>query len=244
MSISGAGLNIRAMSIQSTAAGDPAAALSAFARIVWREIVSLVVLSVLFVMASLSVVTIGAALISLVDTYYSSVTFTGTGGGVSRRTADRANHFVKNIWTYLRTGVAYTALVILGILGLYYYFRLALFGGTMTSFALGVVGLYGTVLVFVVLYRAANVAVHADDDERPGIYLALKTAWGTVRGNLAFTSAHLVIAAILVVVSRVSVIALVVPLPALLALLEVVMYEELEGVGAKTLTYAYEDPQS
>jgi hypothetical protein len=234
------------MSFESSASGDPAAALSAFFRVLWREVVSLFVLSVLFVVAAMSVLTIGPAMLSLVDTYYSSVTFTGTGGGVSRRTPDRANHFVKNIWTYLRTGLVYTLVLLVAVAGLYLYFRLALFGDTLPTFVVGVVGLYATIFALVLVYRAANVVVHAEDadDEQPGFRSAVGEAWGTFKRDPAYAAVHLVVAAAIVVVCRISIIALAIPLPALLALLEVVLYEELDGIGAKTLVYAYKDPQS
>lgn len=232
------------MSTRSTASGNPAAALSAFASVLWREVVSIFVLSVLFVMASLSVVSIGPALISLVDTFYASTTFTGTGGGVPRRVPDRANYFVKNIWTYLKTGLGYTVIVLLGYGGVYYYYHLALYGRTLNTFVVGILGLYATVLIFVLLFRAANIVVHADEDERPGLLGAFRAGWSSITGNLAYTAIHLVIAAIIVVLCRITILTLVVPMPALLALLEVVMYEELDGIGAKTLMYAYKDPQS
>lgn len=231
------------MSMESRADQDPVAALSAYLRIAVSELLSIFVLSILFTLASLSIVTMGAAFISLIDTFYSSVTFTGSGGGVPPRTSDRANHFVSQIWTYLKTGLAYTVILILALVGLLTYFNLALRGGSFVTIVFGVAGIYATTIVLVILGRAANILAHAEDD-KPGIRRAVGEAWTSMRENLPYAGLHVVVAATIVLVCRAIPVLMPVALPALLALLEVLMYEELRGVGAETVKYAYQDPQS
>jgi len=222
---------------------NPIRALSTFGRVVWREALSVVVLSVLFGLASLSIITIGPAAVAMVDTFYSSVTFTGTGAGVPPRTADRANHFVASIWTYLRPGLLYTPLCIAAGLGLYGYYRLVQFGEGATSLVVGIVGFYVTALALVVMFRGANVLVHAPADDRPGTIRSLRQAWSSLTDLPGYAAVHLVIAASIAFLCRTFPVLLVVLFTGLLALLEVVMYEELSGVGARAIRFAYEDPQ-
>ena len=230
------------MSAETSAKQDPTTALRTFVRVALNEIISVVVLSVLFVIACLSLVTIGAAMISLVDTIYTSVTFTGTGGGIPPRTADRANYFVKQIWEYLWTGLLYTVVLILAAANLYGFFRLAFLGGNVASLLVGVAGLYLTTVILVVLFRAANIIVHADEDDRPGAIGGLRLAWSSMTDNVGYEALHVVVAATIVLVARSIPVAMIVVLPGLLALLEVLMYEELEGIGAEAILFAYTDP--
>ena len=234
------------MSVESPAEGNPAAALSTYFRILWREVVSIVVLSVLFSLATLSVLPMGAAMIALVDTFYTSVTFTGTGGGIPPRTIDRANYFMQRIWTYMRTGLVYTVMLLLSAVGLVLYPQFALRGNSVFQFLFGITGIYATVLVLVLLFRAGNLVVHAEDrdDDRPGFRSAVGTAWSELRASPGYLAAHVVAAATVTVVCMAFPVSLAVVLPGMLALLEVVMYEELDGVGAKAIRYAYEDPQT
>lgn len=234
------------MSVESPAEGNPLAALSTYFRILWREIVSIVVLSVLFSLATLSILPMGAAMIALVDTFYTSVTFTGTGGGIPPRTIDRANYFMQRIWTYLKTGLAYTVVLLLSVVGLLLYAQFAVFGGSVFRFFFGIAGIYATVLILVLVFRAGNLVAHAEDrdDDRPGFTTAVGRAWSELKLAPGYLAAHVVAAATITVVCMAFPVSLVVVLPGLLALLEVVMYEELDGVGAKAIRYAYEDPQT
>lgn len=231
------------MSTESSASQNPTRAVSTFLRVSLSEIVSVVVLSLLYTLAALSILPIGAGLLSLIDTFYNSVTFTGTGGGVPPRTSDRATHFVSSIWEYLRAGIPYTLFLILAVVGLFVYFEMAVFGGSTSSLAIGIAGIYATVLVLVLLFRAANIVVHASEDDRPGFVSAISQSWSSIMGNLAYSSMHIVVAATIVLLCRVFPVAIVVFLPGLLAMLEILMYEELDGIGAKTILYAYRDPQ-
>ena len=237
------------MSTRPTGPASPATALKAYGKILFSEIVSVVALSVLFVFALFPVVTIGAALISLIDTFYSSVAYTGTGGGLPRQTSSRASNFVASIWDYLRVGLAFGVVFVVIVTGILTYFFAALAGSSTVVLLVGVFGVYAVVAVLVVLLRAANIIVHAendddDDTERPGFVPAVRQAYGTVTDHIAYEAVHVVAATAIVLF------ALLIPFgvgaflfPGMITLLEVVFYEELDGVGAETLLYALADPQ-
>jgi hypothetical protein len=235
------------MSTRPTGPPSPATALKAYGKILFSEIVSVVVLSVLFVFALFPVVTIGAALVSLIDTFYSSVAYTGTGGGLPRQASSRASNFVASIWDYLRVGLAFGVVFVVIVTGILTYFFAALAGSSTVVLFVGVFGVYAVVAVLVVLLRAANLIVHAendDDTERPGFVAAVRQAYGTVTEHIAYEAVHVVAATAIVLF------ALLIPFgvgaflfPGMITLLEVVFYEELDGVGAETLLYALADPQ-
>jgi hypothetical protein len=232
------------MSLRDDESVDPILVLRTFGRIAISDAVTIFVLSVLYFVASMSIVTIGPALLALMDAFYSSVSHTGTGGGAPASTRGRASRFVSSIWTYLWAGLPYTVAVLVAAYALYTYSVLALTGGTAQTLVFGVVGMYSVVLVFVLLFRAADIVVRADEDKRPGFFSAIRKAWGSLGSNVAFAATHVVTAIAVTIASLVFVITAVCFLPGLLALLELLNYEELDGAGAKAIRFAYLDPQS
>lgn len=234
------------MSLRDEGPPDPSLVLKTYPRILLSEFVTVVLLSVLTTLAALSIVPIGAALLSMLDTFHASVSHTGTGGGdVPTTAAGRASYFMSNIWTYLRAGLPYTVAVVVLGLWLYLYISLALGGSSLQTLVVGVVGMYGVVIALVLLIRSGEFVVRADAAERPGFLRAIRQAWGSLTGNLAFGAIHIVVAVVvtlgLLVITPVSVVFL---LPGMLVLLELLVYEELDGAGAKAIRYAYLDPQS
>jgi len=223
---------------------DPILVLKTYGRIAISDAVTIFVLSLLYFVASLSIVTIGPALLALMDAFYSSVSHTGTGGGAPASTRGRASQFVSSIWTYLWAGLPYTVAVIVAVYSLYTYSVLALSGGTTQALIFGVVGMYTVVLVFVLLFRAADIVVRADENERPGFFSALRKAWGSLGSNVAFAATHIVTAIAVTIASLIFIVTAICFLPGLLALLELLNYEELDGAGAKAIRYAYLDPQT
>lgn len=233
------------MSLRDEGPPDPMLVLRAFGRIALSDAVTIVLLSLLYSIASLSIVTIGPALLALMDTFYASVTHTGTGGGAPDTAAGRASHFVESIWTYLWPGLPYTAAVIFTVIWTYFYMQFAIWGGTIPLMLIGVVGLYVVVIGIVLLFRAANIVVREDAEDRPGFFGGLRLAWRSLTSNVAYAAIHAVTAIVLTIVPILVLtpLAVVVVLPGLLALLELLNYEELSGAGAKTIRYAYLDIQ-
>lgn len=232
------------MSLRDDESVDPMLVLRTFGRIAISDAVTIFVLSILYFVASMSIVTIGPALLALMDAFYSSVSHTGTGGGAPASTRGRASQFVSSIWTYLWAGLPYTVAVLVAVYALYTYSVLALTGGTAQTLVFGVVGMYSVILVFVLLFRAADIVVRADEDERPGFFSAIRKAWGSLGSNVAFAATHLVTAIVVTIASLVFIITAICFLPGLLALLELLYYEELDGAGAKAIRFAYLDPQT
>ncbi|MCU4716790.1 hypothetical protein [Halapricum hydrolyticum] len=233
------------MSLRDDSPPDPMLVLRTFGRIAVSDAVTIVVLSVLYSVASLSIVTIGPALLALMDTFYASVTHTGTGGGAPDSVTGRASHFVSSIWTYFRAGLAYTVVILGSGVAMYVYLRLALYGDSIVSLLGGVLGLYAVVVVLVLLFRAADIVVREDESDRPGFVGGLRLAWHSMGANVPYSAIHAVTAIVLTLVPILVLtpLAVVFVLPGLLALLELLAYEELHGAGAKTIRFAYLDLQ-
>jgi len=233
------------MSLRDDGPPDPMLVLRSFGRIAISDALTIVVLSVLYSMASLSIITIGPALLALMDAFYASVSHTGTGGGAPDSVAGRASHFVGSIWTHLRYGIPYTVVILAALFGGYVYIRLALFGESVQSLIASVVGLYAVVIVLVLLFRAADIVVREDESDRPGFIRGLRLAWSSLGSNVPYSIIQVVVAIALAVVPifALSPLVLVFALPGLLALLELLAYEELSGAGAKAIRFAYLDPQ-
>lgn len=232
------------MSLRDDESVDPMLVLRTFGRITISDAVTIFVLSILYFVASMSIVTIGPALLALMDAFYSSVSHTGTGGGAPTSTRGRASHFVSSIWTYLRTGLPYTVAVIIAVYSLISYSWLVFTGGSIPSIVFGVLGIYVSILGLVLLFRAADIVVRADDEERPRFFSALRLAWRSLWSNVALAGVHIVTATVVTLVMMVFVATAVCFLPGLLALLELLNYEELDGAGAKAIRFAYLDPQT
>lgn len=223
---------------------DPILVLKTFGRIAISDIVTIFVLSILYSIASMSIVTIGPAFLALMDAFYSSVSHTGTGGGAPASTRGRASQFVSSIWTYLRTGLPYTVAILIVLYAFITYALLAISGGSIQATLFGIVGIYVSVLGFLLLFRAADIVVRADDSERPGFFGGLRLAWKSFGSNIPFAATHIVTAIAVTSIAIPLVATLVCVLPGLLALLELLNYEELDGAGAKAIRYAYLDPQT
>lgn len=232
------------MSLRDDESVDPVLVLRTYARIAISDFVTIFVLSVLYVVASMSIITIGPALLALMDAFYSSVSHTGTGGGAPASTRGRASQFVSSIWTYLRTGLPYTAAVILTVYALITYSLLAFDGGSVRAIVFGVLGIYVSVLGLVLLFRAADIVVRADDEERPRFFSALRKAWNSLWSNVAMAGIHIVTATVVTILTMIFIVTALCLLPGLLALLELLHYEELDGAGAKAIRFAYLDPQT
>ncbi|WP_254546647.1 YesL family protein [Halomarina pelagica] len=216
---------------------DPAAALAAFGRAVYSDLVSIVVLSVLFSLVSLPLVTIGAATIALVETLTDVVSGELEGGGVSER--DRVVHFLETFRANVRRGLPLSVLLLAVVVVTGIYSTIAL-AARDASFLLGaVVGLYATVIAAALCLRTASLLVRAPADRRPAMRAALHDAAYHLLETPSFSVLVLVFASVLIALCVALQVAVVLLLPGLLGLLEVVSFEETSGEGARRVVLAY-----
>lgn len=213
----------------------PGAVLRAAARVVYGDLVTIVATSLAFVLASLPVVTLGAALLALVDTWTAIVTARDTGAPVTER--GRLRLFARSFRRNLRAGVPYSLVlvVVTGLTVVYAVVGVARRSGLFVLAA--VVGGYIVIGVTLWCLRAASIQVRAE----PALPFRTTVAQAGVmladRPYFAVLVATLV--AVLVVLGALVRVAVPLLVPAVLAVVEVVAFEELAGEGAAAVRETY-----
>ncbi|QRV17404.1 DUF624 domain-containing protein (plasmid) [Haloterrigena salifodinae] len=200
--------------------------IATFVRVAYDELATVVVTSVLFVLTSLPIITVGAAIIALVETLTAVV-----AGDSPRREVDRARQFVRSYRCNLRAGIPFSGVLIGVVASTYLYLILAI--GQGSEFILGgLVGLYAIVVVVTLLFRAASILARLPENERPNAVEALREAVRVSLFRLSYTILHLATVGVLLVAGGSVWISLVILVPGLLAILEVIAFEDMAGDGA------------
>lgn len=214
---------------------SPGSVFRAAGRVVYGDLVTIVATSLAFVVVSLPVVTLGAALLALVETWTVIVTGRDTGAPVSER--GRLALFWRSFRGHLRTGLPYSVLLV-AVTGLTVVY--AVVGLTQQS------GLYvlaaavgGYVIVGVTLWclRAASIQIRTEPT--PPTRLAFERAGVMLLDRPYFAVLVATLVATLVVVGAMLRVAVPLLLPAVLAVVEVVAFEELAGDGAASVRETY-----
>lgn len=209
---------------------NPVSALSAFLRVGYLELLTVMVLSVLTALAAIPVVTLGAAIIAGVDTMMAVL---GGDGTTPESQLERVRYFSESFADHLLQGVLFGPLLIVVTLLTGSVIRAAFAPGSTATLIAAVLGLYAVILTVVWVFRAASVTLRAP--ESPGPIGCLGEALVDLAGDVAWTSLHALYAAtfwLALVWTRIGVVLL---LPGLLVVLEIVTYEERHGAGAEAL---------
>lgn len=214
---------------------DPAGTLAAFGRATYSDLTSVVALSLVFSLSVLPVVTLGPAIVAIVAAQTEGVTGYTAGKKITER--ERLRSFRETFRTEFRRSLP------LGILLIAVTGTTLLYAGLAVANQSGVllvgtlVGCYVLVAVLVTVFRAATLIV------REGAPSARQALWDAARHLLStpsFSALHALFATLLVVLCLGLGIAVVVLLPGVLAVLEVVAYEETAGDGALRVVRAYQ----
>ncbi len=223
------------MSKQSAEQLDPIAALSAFLRISYSDLVTVTVMSLLMTAAAIPVVTLGGAILAGVDTLTRIIRAEGRDTAPSSERA-RVQYFYQSFRANFRRGIPLGILLLAAIVMTGVYVQVA-FTTQSTGFMLGsIVGLYVIVLVMVWVYRIASITARAETP--PNTIESVREAWYHLVDNLSWTSLQAILVATLIVLllwTRIGILLL----PGILAVLEVVVFEERNGHGAESLVLGY-----
>lgn len=218
---------------------DPRKTLVAFGRVLYTDIVSVVVLSLLFSFSALFVVTLGAGLLALTETMTAIVTGENRGGPETER--ERVALFWSSFRRHLVTGLPISAVVLITVVTIGLYSQLTL-SGESPVFVLGLLlGLYAAVIVPVWLFRTASVLVRAPVENAPRFRDAARDAAYLCLDWPSFTVLHLVaVAGLWILTAGTFVITVPILLVGMLALLEVIVFEEItRDKGAHVIHAAY-----
>lgn len=213
---------------------DLTGSVAAFSRIAYSDLLTLAIASVLATIVSLPLVSIGAAILALVETVTVVVTGEGRGGPTTER--QRIRLFFESFRENLRRGLPYSV-ALLGTVVAAGYYALGSTGGSGLFLIGALLGLYAIVIVLAWLLRIASVAIRSSDEPsfleaaREGAYIGLEYPW--------YTALQLVTVGVILLIAFPFPPAYVLLVPGLLALLEVVAFEETAGRGAMSLVRAY-----
>lgn len=215
---------------------DPVAALSAFLRVAYSDLVTVIVTSVLTALAALPIVTLGGAILALVDTMQTVVTAEGHGAAPHTE-RERIRYYTESFRSNLVRGVPFGIVLVAAVGSTLAYTRIA-FGTASSPFLVGaVVGLYVVVLLAVWVFRAGSLTV--GESEPSGFRESMREAWYHLLAEPAYTALQAILAGVLVVSTAWTRIGLVLLLPGLLGVLEVVSVSELSGDGAADIVFGY-----
>lgn len=204
--------------------------LVALSKVGYREITSILALSVVFWLSLIPVVTIGAGLLALVDVMGGIYR-----GDTPRGERERLRRFTRSVCGNLVRGLPLSALVLFVFSNTVAYF-LILLSGQATSYLIGgLVGVYACLLAIMIALRISNVMMRRGTDWRTAARRAARS-W---TDNAHFTVLQLAIAALALVVSLLLPVSVLLVLPAGLALFELVFYEELTGTDPRTVLARY-----
>jgi len=209
---------------------------AAFARVAYSDLVTILTLSVLTALSAVPVVTFGPALIALVDTITAVVLGEGRGGPTTERA--RVRLYLTSLREHFRAGVPFS-IILAGTVGATLAYVDIATATLSAGFLVGaLLGLYAIVIGLVWTLRAASVIVRSDGD-RPGTLAALIEGGRIGLLDPTYTALHVIVAATLMMAASWLVIAVPLVLFGLLAVLEVVAFEELTGDGAIRIIHAY-----
>ncbi|WP_435127419.1 hypothetical protein [Halobaculum sp. D14] len=213
----------------------PGAVLRAAARVLYTELVTVVLTSVAFVVVALPLVTIGAGVLALVETWTTIITERDTGAPVTER--ERLRLFARSVRRHLRAGVPYSVvlLAVTGLTVVYAVVGLSTQSGVFVVAA--VVGVYAVIGVTMWCLRAASVSVRTEPT--PPTRAAAERAGLMLLDRPYFTVLVATFAVVVVVLGALVRVAVPLLVPAVLAVVEVVAFEELAGEGAAEVRATY-----
>lgn len=213
---------------------DPVAAFSAFGRTAYGEAVSVVTLSLCFTLAVLPVVTVVPATFALVTVVTCAVTDETVGEKTTER--ERLRLFWRTFRAELRQGLPLGLLAVAALLAEVLYLRWAFSTGSGVALVGSAVGVYALCFGVVWTLRAGSLRARG----APSPIRAYRDAGDHLLEAPSFTALSALLVGVVVVLCGVVGIALPLLCPGLLAVLEVVGYEERSGVGAGAVVRAYQ----
>lgn len=214
---------------------DLMGSVTAFSRVVFSDLLTIVWVSVLCALLSLPLVTLGAALLAAVETLTAVVTGEGRGGPTTER--ERLRLFAGSFRAHLSRGLPYSLVTVVVVTTLLLYVLAASTDQTGVFFLGALVGLYAVVICFAWLLRAGSIMIRSSepvgfvDAAHEAAYQAFAYPW--------YAAVQLITVGVILLIAFVVPPAYVLVVPGLLVVLEIVTFEEAHGAGAMTVVRAY-----
>lgn len=207
---------------------SPVATATTAVRLLYAELVTVVLTSLLVALASLPLVTVGPAILAGVEVLTTVVTRRDTGAPPTER--GRFRLFVDAVRRNLGAGLPFS-LLLLSVGGLTtFYYVVGTTRGDGGLLLLALLGAYGVVGAFALTLRAGS--FRARTSPPPSVFSAVRMAGQSFTEHLSYTVLWFVALAGLLGVASAVPVTIVVLLPGVLAVLEVVAFEAVVGDGA------------
>jgi len=214
---------------------QPGVVATTVGRVLYTDLLTVVVTSLLFAVASLPVVTLGAAVLALVETW--TTVLTRRNSGAPPTEWGRARLFVAAFRRHLLTGLPYSLLLVAvaSLTALYYLVGVA--RGSALFLLAALAGLYVVVVAVMWVLRAASFRARADPSL--GVRRSVGRAGETFVDHPSFAVLLAASVGVVLLAASAARITVVVLLPGVLAAVEVVAFEEVAGDGAAAIRSAY-----
>jgi hypothetical protein len=213
-------------------ASDFWSASRGFLRLVYEEIIVISIVSMGASLLAIPVITIGPAILAAIATVTTAAEQRRSPTGPTDR--ERVRLFLDSFRRYFRVGLVFSALIAASALVTGAYAVLATTDGSSVFWFGTALGLYTTLAVVALTFRAGSVIVRAGNDP-PGPPAAIKQGIDVWLASPGYATLHLLIAGLLQVGLILVPPAAIVLLAGSLAMLEVIAYEDLVGDGVGSL---------
>lgn len=211
--------------------------IRAVGRVCYSEALTIGWSSALFVLSALPLITIGASLLALVETWITVVTAESRGENVNER--ERLRKFSTTWRNSLLAGVPYSLALLLVVTGSFVYFVLGSVDESGLFLLWTLISLYVVVIVLGWEFRAASIRMRSSVIEPPRFRDAMEHAAYSYLENPGYTVLHLAWFASVLFVLTFLPAAFVLLGPGILAVSETVGFEELFGDGSEAIRAAY-----
>ena len=210
---------------------SPTTTVLTWGRVLYTEILTVTVVSLLATSVSLPLVTVGPAILASVEVLTTVVTRRDTGAPPSERA--RARLFVHAFKRNSRAGLPFSLLLVSvgGVTAFYYVTGEARQQGELLLLAL--IGMYVLLCVLALAYRVGS--FRARTSPPPSTFDSFRLAGSSFTSYLSYTVLWLVSVAGLLAAATISTILFPLTLFGVLVIGEVVSFEEVAGEGAGTL---------
>lgn len=210
---------------------SPVATATTAVRVLYAEILTVVITSLLTALVSLPLVTVGPALFGAVEVLTTVVTRRDTGAPPSER--GRARLFARSVRRNLRSGLPFSFLLLLvgGVTAFYSVVGVARNDGGVLLLAL--LGAYGFVGALALTLRVGS--FRARTSPPPSTIRAVNQAVRSFHRHVSYTVLWLVALGGLLFLSSLALVSIPTLLPGVVAAFEVVAFEAVAGEGASVV---------
>lgn len=206
-------------------------------RILYRELVTIILLSVFWTVASLPVVTVGGATLALCDVMTRVIMDRSEDRLVTER--ERVRAFVGSFRRNVRRGLPLSAILAALLFSFWSHLNFYAANEQWIFSSSAFVGLYLVVIGVTWTFRAASVIIRVPDDDRPGTIRAFLDGADLALEYPYYSVLHLLTVGAALVLASLEFVAVLLLVPATLAAVEVISFEELTDHGAADISRRY-----